>query len=105
MLQLMSPRLLENGMVGVQRGADGQAFVSSSRLNVGSAKRRAFEEFAVGNTIESASSGHRQVIERNFCVQMIQQMKEDFLEAMLHGKSQVHLPLRNLALRLARRAK
>src|ERR1700722_6547534 len=98
MLQFMPPRLLENRMVCVQCRADRQAFVSSRGLNVGLVKGRAVEEFAVGHTVERASAGHRQVIERNSRVQMIQKMKEDFLKAMLHGKSQVHVPLHNLGM-------
>ncbi len=82
----MAAGLLEHGMIGVQRGADREAFISGRGLDVGAAKRRVVEELAVGDTVEGAASGHGEVVERNVLVQMIQQVKENFFKTMLKGE-------------------
>src|SRR5689334_19564735 len=49
-------RLLENGMVSVQSGADSEAFVTGGGLDPGTAKGRARENLAVGHTVERTAA-------------------------------------------------
>src|ERR1035441_2383931 len=71
-LQFMASRLLEHGMIGVQSGPDGQAFVASGGLNVGAAERRDIEDLAIGHAVERTSASHRQVFARDSAVKLIQ---------------------------------
>ena len=93
MLDLVPSRLLQHGMISVQSRANRQAFVARGRLNPGAPKRSGREEFSVGNAVQSAPTRHRQILQRNPLVKLVEQMEEDFLEAMLHGKSKIHVAL------------
>ena len=101
-LQFVTAGLLQNGMISVKRGADGQAFIAGCGLDVGAAEGRLVEQLAVGDTVERATSGHGEIIARNLPVQVVQLMKKDFFEALLQGKCQIHVALRDFGMRLAR---
>src|SRR6185369_5715158 len=47
------------------------------------------------------SPGHHQVLHRHTLVQLLHEMKEDFLETMLHRIGEVHIALRDFGVRLA----
>src|SRR6266516_2611593 len=102
MIQLVAARPLKHRVIRVQGRADGQTFIASGRLNVGSTKWSLFKQLSVGHTIESTSAGHCEIVERRTFVQPIEQVKEYLLEAMLQGKRQVHVAQRDLGVRLAR---
>ena len=91
-------------MIGVQSSADRQPFIARRGLNPGLPKRCFGEEFSVGDAVQRAAASHGQVWQRHPLVQLLQQVKEDFLEAVLHGKGEVHVALRNFGMRLARLA-
>ena len=97
----MAARLLEHGMVGMQRGPDCQSFVSSGWLNIGPTERRDIEKLAIGYAVERASASHRQIFARDTAVKLIQQMEEDLFEPLLQREGKVHVALRNLAVRTA----
>ena len=72
------------------------------RVGTGLPKGRAIKDLAIGYAVERASTGHHEVIDRNSVVQSIQQMKEDFFEAMLQSEGEVHISLRDFCMRFAR---
>ena len=88
----------------MQSRTDRQAFVSRRRLDPGPPKRGLIEELPVGHAVQGAASRHDQVFLRHPLVQLLQEMKENFLEAMLHGVGQVHVALRDFGIRLTRLA-
>src|SRR5258708_13688230 len=87
MRQLVPPRLLQNGMIRMQRSTNRQALVSRSRLDVGLLKGRAIEELAIGHAVERASTRHRYIFARNTPVKLIQEVKKYLFEAMLKSES------------------
>src|SRR5579863_416856 len=97
----MAAGLLEGGMIGMKSGADGEAFIASCGLDVSVAEWSAVENFAVGHAVEGAAPSHGQVGERDATVQMIEQMKKDFLETILQGERQIHIALGNFRMRSA----
>ncbi len=62
MLQFVTARLLEDGVIGVQRGADGQAFIASGGLNVRASKWCLIEDLAVPYAVERASTRHGEIV-------------------------------------------
>src|SRR6266853_5379527 len=85
----------------MQCRADGQPFVSGRRLDPGSPKWGLMKELAVGDAVQRTASGHHQILDRHTLMQLLQQMKENFLETMLHGISKVHVTLRDFGVWLA----
>src|SRR5438874_1621981 len=53
---LMTPRLLQNRVVGVQSGADGQALISGGRPDPGSAEGGRREQLSVVDAIQSTTA-------------------------------------------------
>src|SRR5579864_5186207 len=102
MLKFVPARLLEYGMIRVQRGADGKPLIACCWLEVRPAKRRAVKQFAVGHAVERASSRKREILARNLLMQMIQQVEEYLFKSVLQRKGQIHVSLRNFGVRLAR---
>ena len=60
------------GMISMQRGADCQAFVPGGGLNPGAAEGSSGKYFSVGNAVEGATSGHREILVRHALMQIIQ---------------------------------
>src|SRR5438477_616430 len=78
-----------------------QALVARRRLNPGLLERGPSKKLAVSDAVQRAASGHRQIVEWDFLVQLVQQIEKGFLETMLHRVSQIHVTLRDFGLRLA----
>jgi hypothetical protein len=101
---LVTTRLLKNRMIGVQRSANGQAFVAGRGLDVGAAKGRAIEQLAVGDAVEGAASGHGKIVAWKLLIQVVQEMKENLLETMLQRKGNIHIALSDFGVWSARLA-
>ena len=89
----------------MQSRANGQALISGRGLNPGPPKWSLLKKFSIGDTVQRAAPGHDQIFGRHPLVQLLQQMKENFFETMLHGVSEIHVTLCNFCVWVARRAK
>src|SRR5579862_2464422 len=101
MFQIMTAWLLEHGMICVQRSPNSKPFVARGGLNVCSPERGGIEQLAIGDAVEGTSASHCQIVELNSGVKTVQEMKEYLFKSVLYGKSQVHVTLNYLAVRLA----
>src|SRR3974390_1731671 len=99
MLQFVAAGLLQHGVISMKGRTDCKAFVSGGRLNIGAAKGRGFEKLSVRNTVQCASTGHREIFHWDAVVELIQQVEEDLFKTVLHSKSQIHVTLGNLGVR------
>src|SRR5208283_3030293 len=95
----------QDGVISIQRSADGQTFVSGGGLDPGSSEGSSGKYFSVGYAVESTASGHGQVFVGHALVQILEQVKENLLEAILHGVREIHVALGEFAIGFARRAK
>src|SRR5690242_12528128 len=89
----------------MQGCANGQTLIAGGRLNPGTSKWSRAEELAVGDAVQSTPSGHREIFERHALMKLVEQMKENFFEPLLHGKSEIHFALADFGMGLAGRAK
>ena len=71
----------------MKRCPDCQAFIARRRLNPRLLERSPCEELAVGYTVQRTTSRHCEIVEWNFLVQIVQEMKKSFFKTMLHGIS------------------
>ena len=104
-VHLLATRLLEDGMVGVQGGANRQAFITGRRLNPRASERGLRKQFPIRHAVERATARHGKILVGDVSMQFIEEMEKHFLEAMLHGIGKIHIALRDLGVRLTRRAK
>src|SRR5438874_12185407 len=91
-------------MIGVKSRANRQPFVSSGGLNVGSAEWSPVEKFSVGHAVQGAATCHGQILHRDTLMKIIEQMEKNFFKDVLHSECKVHIALRNLGMRRARRS-
>src|ERR1700733_4699236 len=101
----MPSRLLENGMICMQRRANRQALISGGGLQVRVAKGSAIEELSIGYAVERTASGHGKVIKRGTLMQLIQKVEKYLLETVLNGEGQVHVALCDFSVKAPRLAK
>ena len=92
-------------MIRMQRRTDCQAFIARRGLNISPAERRLTKNLSVGHAVQCTPACHRQVFTRHARMKLIQYVKNNLFKPLLHRISQVHVALRDLCVRLARRAK
>src|SRR5437764_6723118 len=92
-------------MIGVQGGADGQTFIAGRGLDPCTTKWSVIEQFSVRYAVQRAPASHDQVVQRDALMQLVKQVKENFLELMLHGIREIHVTLCDFTVRFTRLAK
>src|SRR5690242_814467 len=103
--EFTTPGMLQDGMIGVKSCADCQSFVARRGLNIGSAKRSSVEELPIRNAVQRATPSHGQLLYRHTLMKLVEQVKEYFLEDVLHRVGKIHVALSNLSMRFTRRPK
>src|SRR5215471_695372 len=101
MIHLLAARLLQHRVIGVQRSSNGKPFVACRRLNPGAAERRTAKKFSIRHAVQSASACHGQIFLSNSSMQFVEEVKEDLLEAVLHGVREIHVSLGDIGVWLA----
>src|SRR5438034_10606232 len=97
-------RLLENGVVGIEGSANGQPFITGSRLYPRSAEWGLGEYLSIDDAVERASACHRQIPGGDLLVKLVDEMQEDLFKSLLHCAGEILVAARDFAVRLARLA-
>ncbi len=101
----VAARAPQDGVLDVEGGADGRAVVAGGRLGEQLAELRSLEDLAVGDGVQRAAAGQRQLVEAGAALQVLEDVEEDLLVDHLGAVGDVGPLAEELRiLRIARRA-
>src|SRR5258707_15635427 len=89
-------------IVSGECGAERSSGIARGGLDPDAVKSPIPHEFAIGDTVESDSSGQTQILQTRLLRQRTRHPEDHFFEDGLNRSSHIHMPLRHQLIRLSR---